>query len=239
MYDLDPALEAVAALRREGARVHCITNTVAQNFTANVLLACGAQPSMTVSGEEAAFFTARADALLVNLGTLDADRRAGIAASLAEARGRGISVLLDPVKADLSPPRLALAKEILSNGGVCLKANRAEADILADIPVPLRAVTGRIDALSDDAGRRAAIANGDSAMDRTVATGCALGALMAALMSRSATPFDGALAALLWFGVAGEVAAAGSAGPGSFAVRFLDALSEVSIDTLRHEARIS
>ena len=39
-------------LRARSPRVHCITNAVAQNFTANALLAIGAVPSMTLSPEE-------------------------------------------------------------------------------------------------------------------------------------------------------------------------------------------
>ncbi|HEU4519897.1 MAG TPA: hydroxyethylthiazole kinase, partial [Microvirga sp.] len=70
-----PPLPRLAAhlmdrLRREGTRVHAITNTAAQAFTANLLLAAGAAPSLTTAPDEAQAFTARAGALLVNLGTL-------------------------------------------------------------------------------------------------------------------------------------------------------------------------
>ena len=68
----------MARLRARAPRVHCITNAVAQNFTANVLLAAGCVPSMTISPEEIAQFVARADALLVNLGTFDAERREAV-----------------------------------------------------------------------------------------------------------------------------------------------------------------
>ena len=63
------------ACARRGPRVHCITNAVAQNFTANVLLAAGCVPSMTLSPEEIGPFVAGAQALLVNLGTFDSERR--------------------------------------------------------------------------------------------------------------------------------------------------------------------
>ena len=43
--------DILARLRTCGPRVHCITNAVAQNFTANVLLAAGCVPSMTLSAE--------------------------------------------------------------------------------------------------------------------------------------------------------------------------------------------
>src|SRR5258706_14161368 len=38
----DIAADILVRLRTRGTRVHCITNAVAQNFTANVLLAAGA-----------------------------------------------------------------------------------------------------------------------------------------------------------------------------------------------------
>jgi hypothetical protein len=36
-----------AGLKMQGPRVHCITNSVVQNLTANTLLAVGAVPSMS------------------------------------------------------------------------------------------------------------------------------------------------------------------------------------------------
>ena len=69
------ASDILARLRAHGPRVHCITNAVAQNFTANVLLAAGCVPSMTLSPEEIGPFVAGAQGLLVNLGTFDSERR--------------------------------------------------------------------------------------------------------------------------------------------------------------------
>src|SRR5206468_2364809 len=50
-------------LRARRVRVHCITNSVAQNFTANVLLAVGDVPSMTLSADEIGAFVASAGAV--------------------------------------------------------------------------------------------------------------------------------------------------------------------------------
>src|ERR1041384_3293683 len=79
------AAEALDRLRAKRPRVHCITNAVAQNFTANILLAAGCVPSMTLSAEEIGPFVAGAQALLVNLGTFDSERGAatGIAVTAA------------------------------------------------------------------------------------------------------------------------------------------------------------
>jgi len=46
-------------LRQRRPRVHCITNAVAQNFTANMLLAAGAVPSMTIAPKEIRAFVVR------------------------------------------------------------------------------------------------------------------------------------------------------------------------------------
>ena len=46
------AADIVARVRKTRPRVHCITNAVAQAFTANILLATGAVPSMTIAVDE-------------------------------------------------------------------------------------------------------------------------------------------------------------------------------------------
>src|SRR6185436_6743168 len=75
-------------LRERRPRVHCITNAVAQNFTANILLAAGAVPSMTIAQKEVRAFAARADALLINLGTFDPERQKASLAAVAVANKR-------------------------------------------------------------------------------------------------------------------------------------------------------
>ncbi len=95
--------DVLARIRARQPRVHCITNAVAQNFTANVLLAAGAIPSMTVAPDEVGAFTARADALLVNLGTFDRERRDATEIAIAEAARAGRPWVLDPVFIDRSP----------------------------------------------------------------------------------------------------------------------------------------
>src|SRR5690349_24608581 len=83
------AAEILARLRVRRPRVHCITNTVAQNFTANALLAAGCVPSMTVSVEEVGAFVSGAQGLLVNLGTFDNERRQAMGIARSEERRVG------------------------------------------------------------------------------------------------------------------------------------------------------
>ena len=79
------AAALIERLRAGSPRVHCITNAVAQKFTANVLLAAGCVPSMTLDPEEIGAFVAGADALSVNLGTFDRERREATAIAVAAA----------------------------------------------------------------------------------------------------------------------------------------------------------
>ena len=59
--------EALAAMRGHAPLVQCLTNVVVAQWTANVLLAVGASPSMVDNPEEAGPFAAVADGVLVNL----------------------------------------------------------------------------------------------------------------------------------------------------------------------------
>ena len=106
--------------------MHCITNAVAQTFTANTLLAAGAVPSMTLAADEIGAFVARADALLVNLGTFDEERRAATAAALEVAAERGIPWVLDPVFIDRSAARADYAKSLVAQKPDAVRLNGAE-----------------------------------------------------------------------------------------------------------------
>ncbi len=128
---VEAALEGIVSLRRKPAKVHAITNTVAQNFTANVLLACGAIPSMTVNPDEVEAFTVHAEALHINLGTLDKDRMEAIRRSGAVAVKNRLPVLLDPVMAHVSPIRCEFAQDLMTLPPSIVRANAPEAEALA------------------------------------------------------------------------------------------------------------
>src|SRR5437016_14409959 len=104
------ASRLLALLRTRLPKVHCITNTVAQPITANVLLAAGAIPSLTTSEEEIGAFVRSADAVLVNLGTLDPERHDAIDVAVHHATKTRVPWLLDPVFVDRSELRLDYAR---------------------------------------------------------------------------------------------------------------------------------
>ncbi len=238
-------------LRSRSPRVHAITNAAAQALTANLLLAAGAVPSLTTSAEEAPAFTARADALLVNLGTLDAERRAAIPWCVATCRGAAKPWVLDPVFVDAAPPRLDLAHLLLAGHPTVLRCNAAEAGaLLGETPTPdaiaafalahetVVALTGPTDLVVD--GRRAVrIDNGHPLMGRVTAMGCAGTGLVAAFAAIEPDPWLAAACGLLVLGVAGEIAGAAARGPGSFVPAFLDALDALTPADLAGRARLS
>lgn len=238
-------------LRQRRARVHAITNAAAQVLTANLLLAAGAIPSLTISPEEVAAFTARADALLINLGTLDADRGAAIPAAIAKARETGKPWLLDPVFVETSPPRLDLARSCLGEKPAVVRCNGPEFEALSGMRVSAVAVgrfaaahgcvvalTGPTD-LVTDGERFVGIENGHPLMARVTAMGCAATALVAAFKALEPDGLVAAVSALLVVGVAGEIAAKTAAGPGTFQPALLDALDALDATCLAARARTS
>jgi hydroxyethylthiazole kinase len=251
-----PAITAdvIERIRAKRPRVHCITNAVAQNFTANMLLAAGAVPSMTISQKEVRAFAARADALLVNLGTFDPERQKASLAAIAVANRQGIPWVLDPVFVDRSKPRAAFAKAVLAKKPRAMRLNAAEFAALAGkdedgvndaalarfakTKLTVIGLTGAQDFIRDGE-RLATIANGDPLMARVTAMGCVASALVGAALAVEPDAWKAMAAALIAVGVAGEVAAARSRGPGSFAMEILDAVYALDRGTVMAKARVS
>ncbi len=237
-------------VRERRPRVHVLTSPVAQTFTANLVLAAGAEPSMTFSPEEVPSFVAAADVLLVNLGMLDRVRRDASLTAIEVAKEAGVPWVLDPVKVEVSPSRLDFARRLIDLEPTLVHANRAEFLGLAGVEasdatvrehavhaVTTLCVTGEVDIVTD--GRRLIrVANGHPLMDRVTAMGCAGTAVAAAFRAVEPDPLMAAAAALVATGVAGEVAAASSGGPGSFATEIIDALYALDVETLLERAKI-
>jgi hydroxyethylthiazole kinase len=243
----DIAADLIERLRARRPRVHCITNAVAQNFTANVLLAAGAVPSMTISPDEVVAFAARADALLVNLGTFDAERRAAAEAVIAQAETERKPWVLDPVLIDRSPPRAAYARSLAVRRPAAIRLNESEYLALAEAVPPevfakrsgaVVAITGKSDLVADGS-RMVRIANGHPLMASVTAMGCAGSALLAAMLAVEPDALRATAAALLVFGIAGDIAGEAANGPGSFGVHFLDALFNLDRASIRARAKVS
>ncbi len=237
------AARALGAFRDGAFRIHCLTNMAAAAFTADVLLALGARPSLTHAPAEVEHFSSSADALLVNLGTLDEDRISGFTRAVAVMNKRRAPWVLDPVLCDRSRPRRALALELLGLKPAIIRLNQGElrsltggaendaAGALARKHGVTVIVTGERDFVTD--GERAArIGSGHAFMDRGTAFGCAGAAVTAACAGIGQAPFEAAVSSLLIFNQAGAIAGRAAAGPGSFRPLFLDALYHMTASDL-------
>lgn len=253
---------AAALTRMRGAcpLVHCITNYVAMNVAANVVLAAGASPAMVHAADEAGDVARIAGALTINIGTLSPHWLTGMVAAAEGANAAGTPWVLDPVAHFVSPWRQEATARLVALKPAIIRGNASEiialagaeaggqgadsGDDVAAAEAPARtlaeqtgavvAVTGVRDFVTD--GTRAArVAGGHDLMPRVTALGCALTAVTGAYAAQEA-PFDAALAALCHYAAAGERAGQVAAHPGSFAVAFMDALSAVGADDLESRA---
>ncbi|MEM9676973.1 MAG: hydroxyethylthiazole kinase [Pseudomonadota bacterium] len=226
--------------RARKPHIHCITNIVAQAFTANVLLAAGATPSMTVNPAEIETFAGFADAVLINLGTMDDERLVACERAVATCQRAGKPWALDPVFVQASPIRQSVALDMLLSNPTLVRANSAECAVLGDglkYQTQVLAITGKVDRL-ERAGQVISLENGAPVMDRVTAMGCALTALAIGFCAFEEDALLGSTAALALFGVAGQRAAALSGGPGSFVPNFLDALHTLTPEQLAQDVRI-
>ncbi|MBU4459984.1 MAG: hydroxyethylthiazole kinase [Verrucomicrobia bacterium] len=261
---VEAAVAALGAIRARRPLVHNITNYVVMNSTANTLLSLGASPVMAHAIEEVEEFAAMAGALVLNIGTLsgswiDAMVRAGRAAKAA-----GVPVVLDPVGAGATRLRTETsvlllreaapsvirgnASEILALGAAggggkgvdaahTVDQARAAAVALARASGAVVAVTGAEDFVTD--GRtEVRVANGHALMARITGTGCAASAVTGAFCAVERDPLAAAAAALIVFGIAGEMAAVGEPRPGTYQVRLLDALDAVDAARVAEGARV-
>ena len=256
--------DRLAAMREAAPLVQNITNYVAMNVMANVLLAAGASPAMVHAREEAAEFAAIAGALTVNIGTLSPDWVSSMKAAAEAANQAGKPWVLDPVacgatafRRETAAALVALrpavirgnASEILAlaaaggagkgvDSGDEVAAAEAAARALAGATGGVVAVTGPVDFVTDGA-RAARVANGDPLMPRVTALGCSLTGVVGAFVAAADDPFEATVAAIAYYGLAGERAAAEATGPGSFAVAFIDHLAAVGPAALDAGARVS
>ncbi len=260
----DDVITILERLRTRHPLVHCLTNHVVKNFTANTLLALGAAPAMVEHADEAAEFAAMADALLVNLGTLDEPQIAAIRRAIPSANHARKPWVLDPVAVGPLTVRTQFAREILALRPSLIRGNASEiialigqtsrgrgvdsgdnsetalaaAQTLATITGGAVLVTGAID-YATDGTKTIACSNGHPLMTRVTGIGCAQGAIAAACTAVADNPLAAAVAAATLMGVAGGLAARVSTRPGTFATALLDALDQLDTATLRREAKLS
>jgi hydroxyethylthiazole kinase len=240
--------ELLKRLRNEAPLVQCLTNYVAMDLSANVLLAVGASPAMVHAREEAGEFAGLASAVVLNIGTLSPPWVEAMHDTARVARSRGRPVVLDPVAAGATTYRRETSAALLDTGVDVVRGNASEIRALAggaaagrgvDATDPVEAAleaaselarssscvvatTGVRDLLTD--GKRVIeVRGGHPIMTRVTAIGCALSSLVGAFAAITDDRLDATTAALATMKICGKKAAF-AGGPGSFLTALLDAL---------------
>jgi hydroxyethylthiazole kinase len=257
--------ESLRLIRERRPLVHQLTNYVVMNETANATLALGALPVMAHAPEEVEEMVGLAGALVLNIGTLSSHWVEAMLAAGRAANAAGVPVVLDPVGAGATRYRTETAAVILDEVDVAVvRGNAGEVATLVGVEAEVRgvesmsagdaaaelapaaaralgcvaAVTGPVDHVSD--GRRTvAVGNGHELLAAVTGTGCMATALTGCFLAvRPDAPLEAAAGALVAFGVAGEDAALGAKGPGSFHVNLYDALAALDPATLDGRGRV-
>ena len=245
------------SVRETTPLVHCITNYVTVEGCANAVLAVGGSPIMSDEPADVEDITSICDALVLNIGTLNARSIEGMKVAGARAASLGHPIVLDPVGAGASALRTKTACELLDTLPVTLvRGNMSEVKAIA-VDAARRAaafardfaakagcvvaITGPIDIVAD-ANRAFAVSNGTPLQGRITGSGCMLSAISGAYVARYADDaLEAALSAVVHMGAAGQQAEGRMTeadGTGTFRTYLMDALSLLSGDDLARLAQV-
>lgn len=260
----DKVSEILRKVREVNPLVHNITNVVVTNFTANGLLALGASPVMAYAEEEVAEMAQLANALVLNIGTLNSQTVEAMLLAGKAANERGIPVIFDPVGAGATQFRTESARKIMNEVKVSIiRGNAAEiANVvgekweikgvdagetkgnIAELAVAaakklncIVAITGKEDAITDGEATYL-VSNGHPLLTKVTGAGCLLTSVIGAFAGVEPNCLLAGVSALTVYGIAAEKAAEITVerGPGSFQVEFLNQLSQVSLEDINLKA---
>lgn len=261
-------IDLIEKVRATSPLVHNITNFVVMNSSANILLAAGASPVMAHAPDEVEEMTGLADALVLNIGTLQTDWVESMILAGKAANRKGIPVVLDPVGSGATKFRTDTVKRIMKEVQISvLRGNASEIFSLASSDIRTRgvdscltvtpellndanglavklhcilAISGSEDIVTD--GQRLfRIANGHPLMTKVTGIGCGLSAVTAAFCARAGGGdlVSATASALGYYGLCGDLAARINSKPGGFFVAFLDALYAITPSDIENLLLIS
>ncbi|MFA5645810.1 MAG: hydroxyethylthiazole kinase [Candidatus Ratteibacteria bacterium] len=246
-------------VRNEKPIVHHITNWVTIYDCAQAVKTLEGSPVMAHAPEEVAEMTSLSSALVLNIGTLTKEIVASMLLSAVSAQKKNIPVVLDVCGAGATKMRNEACQEILQTGCVnVVKGNASEIASIAGEKVITRGVdSGTISAdmtkiaqnLSDTLKITVAVTgktdivcgtnsslyvkNGHPMMATVVGTGCMAASLIGTFCAVEPNFSQATAAALACFGIAGEIASLTARTPLSFKHALLDALSDLTPDTIK------
>jgi hydroxyethylthiazole kinase len=244
------ASDILARVRERHPLIHHMTNFVVMNDTANATLALGALPVMSHAREEVAEMVSAAGALVLNPGTLTPEWVEAMLIAGKRANELGIPIVYDPVGVGATRLRNETGERFLAELKLAVvRGNSGEVGALAGagglvrgvesiegVSDPIRvakdlaqkyqmvvAITGKRDIISDSE-RVWGVDNGHVMLKNITGTGCMATTAVAVFCAVEKDFQLAASAALACYGLAAQLAATHSSGPGTFRSALLDAL---------------
>jgi hydroxyethylthiazole kinase len=255
----------VVKIRTKAPLVHNITNYVVMNSSANALLAIGASPVMAHAEEEVADMVGLAGALVINIGTLSQHWVRAMHTAARRAQEMKVPIILDPVGVGATGYRTETAHALLAE--VTLTIIRGNASEIAALVMAEAKTKGVDSTISSDSAVDAArqlselhqcvvcvsgatdyvvendqvvkVDNGHPLMPRVTGLGCTASALCGAFAAVNDSALAATAHAMAVMGIAGEVAAQKSSGPGSLQVNLLDAFYNLNEETISRYLKVS
>lgn len=259
MINIQNLVRDVQLVREKSPLIHNITNYVVMNNTANALLAIGASPVMAHSIDEVVEMAGIASALVLNIGTLDAEWVESMLLAGKTASEKNIPIVFDPVGAGATSYRTKVCKQIIEEcKPSIIRGNASEilalchansqtkgvdstassdsaldsAKALALLTRSVVVISGPTDYITDGIEVNT-VENGNPMMARVTGMGCTSTAVVAAFAAINTNLMEAATHGMAVMSIAGEIAAFRSPGTGSLQVNFLDELCRLDEETLR------
>ena len=244
----------VQSIKSKTPLVHSMTNYVVMNNTANALLATGASPIMAHAKSEVGDMVALANATVINIGTLDEYWCEAMLLAAETAHTLDKPWVLDPVGAGATSFRDDILQELLRFKPTVIKGNASEIMALAQVNQEttkgadstaesneamdaainiatkygsLVCISGATDIITDGS-QKIHIANGTPLMTKVTGMGCTASALVGAFIGTVENKTEAVATAMALLGIAGELAAKQSEGPGTLQLYLLDKLYNMS-----------
>lgn len=246
--DLSLDLESV---HKNNPLIHCITNYVAMNFTANSLLAIGASPLMSFCSEEMEEIVSKCDALCINIGCLDTQQTEAMKVAVEATLKYNKPWVLDPVGVGISNIRTKICNSLIDiKAPAVIRGNYSEIAFLTGAQKDIRSLenkfgndkemreitsqlalrigsvvvaSGATDYISDGKDVDEIIL-GHPMMAKVTAMGCVSSAIISAFVAIDDNHFSAAHNTMTLVGDIGAKVAKTCSGNGTFVSQFIDNL---------------
>ncbi len=245
--DLTSQIEGV---RSKHPLVHHITNYVTVNDCANICICAGGAPVMTDALEDVEDMVSMANALVINMGTLNPRTVEAMLLAGVTAKRNGVKVIFDPVGAGATGYRNRVADIIIKKVKPdIIKGNDGEIAYLVGVEGGVRGVdsagptgdskdhvltlskklgcvvasTGKVDHVSD--GQTVyELSNGCDMQGNVSGTGCMVSSVVGCYAGANDAKAESVAAAITAFNIAAEKAEKVSNGPGTFKASLMDCM---------------